>query len=64
MPALPVHIKHAGRTYDLTLDTDQPPTVFKNTIYELTGVPQERMKVMVKGGVLKVRAARLRIFLQ
>ncbi|EIN05233.1 cysteine proteinase [Punctularia strigosozonata HHB-11173 SS5] len=53
MPTLPVHIKHAGRTYDLTLDTDQPPTAFKQTIYELTGVPQERMKVMVKGGVLK-----------
>lgn len=54
MAPLNVHIKHAGRVHDVQLDTDQPPTVFKNAIYQVTGVPPERMKVMVKGGILKV----------
>ena len=55
MPALPVHIKHNGVTHSLTLDTSAPPLAFKAAIFSLTGVPPERMKVMVKGGVLKVR---------
>lgn len=53
MAPLEVHIKHAGKVYDLNLDPDLPPSVFKESIYQLTGVPVERMKVMVKGGVLK-----------
>ncbi|KAG6857024.1 hypothetical protein H0H87_010697 [Tephrocybe sp. NHM501043] len=53
MAPLVVHIKHAGKVYDLTLDPDLPPAVFKDAIYQVTGVPVERMKVMVKGGVLK-----------
>jgi ubiquitin carboxyl-terminal hydrolase 14 len=53
MPELSVTIKHAGKTYPLSLNTDLPPTVFKQIIYEATGVPADRMKVMVKGGVLK-----------
>jgi ubiquitin carboxyl-terminal hydrolase 14 len=53
MPQYPVTIKHAGKTHPLSLDTDLPPTEFKQAIYEATGVPVDRMKVMVKGGVLK-----------
>ncbi|THH28760.1 hypothetical protein EUX98_g5430 [Antrodiella citrinella] len=53
MPQLNVHIKHAGKTHDVVLDTDRPPVVFKDAIYQVTGVPPERMKVMIKGGMLK-----------
>lgn len=55
MAPIPVHIKHAGKTYDIQLDPDLPPAVFKDAVYSATGVPPDRMKVMVKGGVLKVR---------
>jgi ubiquitin carboxyl-terminal hydrolase 14 len=54
MAPLAVHIKHAGKTLDVSLDPDQPPSVFKHAIYQVTGVPPDRMKVMIKGGVLKV----------
>ena len=54
MPTLNIHIKHAGKVYDLPLNTDAPAGVFKESVYQVTGVPVERMKVMVKGGVLKV----------
>ena len=53
MAPLSVHIKHAGKVYDVQLSTDQSPVVFKDAIYQVTGVPPERMKVMVKGGILK-----------
>ncbi|EDR09383.1 uncharacterized protein LACBIDRAFT_190082 [Laccaria bicolor S238N-H82] len=53
MALIPVHIKHAGKTYDLNLDPDLPPNVFKDAVYNATGVPLDRMKVMVKGGTLK-----------
>lgn len=36
------------------IDTTQPPYVFKCQLYDLTGVPPERQKIMVKGGLLKV----------
>ncbi|XP_020099025.1 ubiquitin carboxyl-terminal hydrolase 6 [Ananas comosus] len=35
------------------IDTTQPPIVFKSQLYTLTGVPPERQKIMVKGGLLK-----------
>ncbi|KAK9066192.1 hypothetical protein SSX86_013513 [Deinandra increscens subsp. villosa] len=35
------------------IDTTQPPYVFKCQLYDLTGVPPERQKIMVKGGILK-----------
>ena len=54
MAPLQVHIKHAGKTYDVQLDTDLPTTAFKDAVYQLTGVPPDRMKVMIKGGMLKV----------
>lgn len=55
MAPLKVHIKHAGKKYDLELDPQKPPLAFKEAVYQSTGVPVDRMKVMVKGGVLKVR---------
>ena len=54
MAPIPVKIKHAGKVLDVQLDPDQPATVFKDAVYQVTGVPPERMKVMIKGGVLKV----------
>jgi ubiquitin carboxyl-terminal hydrolase 14 len=54
MASLQVHIKHAGKTYDVQLDPDLPPAAFKDAVYHLTGVPPDRMKVMIKGGILKV----------
>ena len=36
------------------IDTSQPAYVFKCQLYDLTGVPPERQKIMVKGGLLKV----------
>lgn len=53
MAPLQVHVKHAGKTLDVELDTSLPPAVFKDAVYQVTGVPPERMKVMIKGGVLK-----------
>ncbi|CAN1286451.1 Ubiquitin carboxyl-terminal hydrolase 7 [Linum perenne] len=35
------------------IDTTQPPYVFKCQLFDLTGVPPERQKIMVKGGLLK-----------
>ena len=40
---------------DVEIDTSQPPYVFKCQLFDLTGVPPERQKIMVKGGLLKVR---------
>ena len=54
MSPLTVHVKHAAKVYDVQLDPDQPASVFKNAVYQLTGVPLDRMKVMIKGGILKV----------
>lgn len=53
--ALPIKIKHAGKAYDVQVDTSAPATVFKEQIYQLTGVPTDKVKVPVKGGMLKVR---------
>ncbi|KAI0354233.1 cysteine proteinase [Trametes cingulata] len=53
MAPIPVKIKHAGKVHDVQLDPDQPATVFKDAVYQLTGVPPDRMKVMIKGGILK-----------
>ena len=54
MAPLKVHIKHAGKKHDVELDPEKPPIAFKEAVYQVTGVPVDRMKVMVKGGVLKV----------
>jgi len=54
MTQLAVHIKHSGKVYNVTLDPNLHPTVFKEAVYQVTGVPPDRMKVMIKGGILKV----------
>ena len=55
MATVTVNIKHAGKVVtDLPLDTSAPPAAFKQVVYEKTGIPVDRMKVMVKGGILKV----------
>ena len=54
MSPLTVHVKHGGKTHDVQLDPDRPASVFKEAVYQVTGVPLERMKVMIKGGILKV----------
>ena len=41
---------------DLEIDFDQPVMIFKTQIFSITGVPIERQKIMVKGGMLKVSA--------
>lgn len=39
---------------DVEVDTSEPPLVFKNQLFSLTGVPPERQKVMgFKGGLLR-----------
>ncbi|KAI1787341.1 cysteine proteinase [Ganoderma leucocontextum] len=53
MAPISVKIKHAGKVHDVQLDPDQPPTLFKDAVYQVTGVPPDRMKVMIKGGILK-----------
>ncbi|KAH9922256.1 cysteine proteinase [Fomitopsis serialis] len=53
MAPLAVKIKHAGKVHDVQLDPDQSPAIFKDAVYQVTGVPPDRMKVMIKGGVLK-----------
>lgn len=47
-------LKHAGKSYTLPdFDPSAPATVFKDQIYRLTGVPADKVKVPVKGGMLK-----------
>ncbi|KAJ3755757.1 hypothetical protein EV360DRAFT_49165 [Lentinula raphanica] len=53
MAPISVNIKHSGKTYPVQLDTSLPPAVFKEAVYNATGIPVDRMKVMVKGGMLK-----------
>ena len=40
-------------TYPVEIDLDEPPAVFKSQVFSLTGVPVDRQKIMVKGGMLK-----------
>lgn len=49
-----VSVKWQKETFPaVEIDTNQPPYVFKCQLYDLTGVPPERQKIMVKGGLLK-----------
>ena len=54
MSPLAVHVKHGGKVHDVQLDPDRPASVFKDAVYQVTGVLLDRMKVMIKGGILKV----------
>ncbi|KAJ7153476.1 hypothetical protein C8R43DRAFT_1002161 [Mycena crocata] len=53
MAPIAVIIKHSGKSYPVNLDPDLPAKAFKEEVYQVTGIPVDRMKVMVKGGVLK-----------
>ncbi|XP_057522340.1 ubiquitin carboxyl-terminal hydrolase 6-like isoform X2 [Amaranthus tricolor] len=51
---LRVSVKWQKKVFpEMEIDTSQPPYVFKCQLYDLTGVPPERQKIMVKGGLLK-----------
>lgn len=43
----------------INIDTDESPELFKTQIYSQTGVPPERQKIMVKGGILKVSSSKM-----
>ncbi|GJP30407.1 hypothetical protein CLOM_g1081 [Closterium sp. NIES-68] len=52
--ALKVSVKWQKEVFPgLEIDTQQPPLVFKGQLYALTGVPPDRQKIMVKGGLLQ-----------
>ncbi|KXS18912.1 ubiquitin carboxyl-terminal hydrolase 14 [Gonapodya prolifera JEL478] len=54
MPVIKVSVKWSGKKFDdIEIDTDDAATVFKATLFSLTGVPPDRQKIMVKGGMLK-----------
>ena len=48
-----VAVKWAKETYSVDVDLAEPGLVFKHQLFSLTGVPPERQKIMVKGGMLK-----------
>lgn len=51
---LRVSVKWQKKVFsEVEIDTSQTPYVFKCQLYDLTGVPPERQKIMVKGGLLK-----------
>jgi hypothetical protein len=39
---------------DVQCNTDEPPLVFKATLFSLSGVQPDRQKIMFKGVVIKV----------
>ncbi|GBG68788.1 hypothetical protein CBR_g3328 [Chara braunii] len=52
--SLKVHVKWGKELLrDVEIDTTQPPLMFKMQLYSLTGVPPERQKISVKGGLLQ-----------
>ncbi|BGP43280.1 deubiquitinating enzyme [Rhodotorula kratochvilovae] len=54
MAPFALSLKHAGKTYALdSFDPTQSALAFKDQIYHLTGVPVDKVKVPVKGGMLK-----------
>ena len=48
-----VSVKWGKESHDVDVDTTMPGLVFKNQLYSLTGVPPDRQKIMVKGGMLQ-----------
>lgn len=58
MSKLDVKLKHAGKVYDATVELDAPGLAFKEQIHQLTGVEPAKVKVVVKGGMLKVSSGR------
>lgn len=48
-----VKVKWGKEKYDVAVNTDEAPEIFKAQLFALTNVPLERQKIMIKGGVLK-----------
>ena len=48
-----VKVKWGTESYNVDVDTDEEPIVFKAQLFALTGVQPERQKVILKGTVLK-----------
>ena len=53
MPTFNVNVKWGKEKYNVPLNTDEPPIVFKAQLFALTGVQPERQKVMAKASTLK-----------
>ncbi|VDM78433.1 unnamed protein product [Strongylus vulgaris] len=43
-----VNVKWGKEKYQVSLDFDEPPLVFKSQLFALTGVPPDRQKVVIK----------------
>lgn len=54
MSTIAVSLKHAGKKYDVDLPLSENGLWLKQRNFELTGVPVEKVKILVKGGQLKV----------
>ncbi|XP_074296054.1 ubiquitin carboxyl-terminal hydrolase 6-like [Silene latifolia] len=50
---LRVSVKWQKKTFPVEIDATQSPFLFKCQLFDLTGIPPERQKIMVKGGLLK-----------
>ncbi len=51
MPSsLQVKVKHNGKLHDVTLDPSAPAAAFRTAIHNVTGVPPDRQKLMLKPG--------------
>jgi ubiquitin carboxyl-terminal hydrolase 14 len=48
-----VKITWGKESHTVEVDESLPGLVLKNQLYSLTGVPPERQKIMVKGGMLQ-----------
>ncbi|XP_066262225.1 ubiquitin carboxyl-terminal hydrolase 14 [Euwallacea similis] len=53
MPQYKVKVKWGKEAYQVEVNTDEPPELFKGQIFTLTGVLPERQKLMIKGVTLK-----------
>ena len=55
-------MKWSGKKFDdIELNLDEPGLVFKAQLFALTGVEPDRQKIIVKGGMLKVKRAKITI---
>lgn len=48
-----VDVKHAGKAYKVDLDPTRPVRDLKDQIYQQTGVPADRMKIMIAAKLVK-----------
>lgn len=53
MPSRNVNVKWGKEKFNVCVNTDDPPLVFKAQLFALTGVQPERQKVMVKASTVK-----------